>query len=331
MDLAGLPKIELHLHLDCSLSFEEVKRLDPAISFEEYRNSFVAPVNCLDLSEYIKRAIPAIQLMQSEEALEAVTLDLFEQLARDSILYAEIRFAPLEHTREGLSVEEVVRSVERAVQRGIRETGIEVRVILCTLRHYNARQSLQTVELVEQFRTGLVVGFDIAADEAGYPIDAHLAAFQYAQRHGIPCTAHAGEACGADSVWETLEHFHPQRIGHGVRSVEDPALVEHLARRQIHLEVCPTSNLQTKVFRQMCDHSIGRLYAAGVPLSINTDGRTISDVDLTREYGKLVEVFGWTAAEFLRCNLYALEAAFLSEAEKRPLREKLLSGFKQPS
>ncbi|MCB0620940.1 MAG: adenosine deaminase, partial [Saprospiraceae bacterium] len=258
MDLAGLPKIELHLHLDCSLSFEVVKRLDPAISFEEYRNSFVAPVNCLDLSEYIKRAIPAIQLMQSEEALEAVTLDLFEQLARDSILYAEIRFAPLEHTREGLSVEEVVRSVERAVQRGIRETGIEVRVILCTLRHYNARQSLQTVELVEQFRTGLVVGFDIAADEAGYPIDAHLAAFQYAQRHGIPCTAHAGEACGADSVWETLEHFHPQRIGHGVRSVEDPALVEHLARRQIHLEVCPTSNLQTKVFRQMCDHSIGR-------------------------------------------------------------------------
>lgn len=183
--------------------------------------------------------------MQTTEQLRLVTADLFEQLQRDNVIYAEIRFAPLLHTEKGLSAEEVVGTVEDALATASQATGVGAHLILCTLRHFSEAQSLQTVQLVKQFRGTRVAGFDIAADEAGYPVDAHIAAFDYAADNNIPCTAHAGEARGSDSVWETLEHFRPSRIGHGVRSIEDPALLEHLREQNTHLEVCATCNIQT--------------------------------------------------------------------------------------
>lgn len=175
--------------------------------------------------------------MQTQKALRLVTLDMFDQLKRDHVIYAEIRFAPLKHLKQGLTAEQVVAAVDSAVDEGIRKTGIQVGVILCTLRHFNSEQSMQTVRLAEKFRSSHIVGFDIAGNEAGYPIDEHIAAFRYANDHGIPCTAHAGEAKGPNSVRETLNNFHPTRIGHGVRSIEDTALVRHLREKDILLEV----------------------------------------------------------------------------------------------
>ena len=148
-------------------------------------------------------------------------------------------------------------------------------------------------------------------------------AFRYAIDHGLHRTAHAGEARGPDSVWETLREFQPSRIGHGVRSIEDPALVEHLIRERIHLEVCPTSNLQTGISREYTEHAVDDLYRAGVPLSINTDTRTITNITLTEEYRNLEQHFGWTAADLLACNQAAVEAAFVEESTKRELRERL--------
>lgn len=328
MDFSSLPKIELHLHLDCSLSFDVVKKLNPVITPEEYRQNFVAPPKCTGLADYITRARAAIELMQTEEALRWVTADLFEQLQADHVIYAEMRFAPLEHLREGLSPEHVVQTVQEAVAQGSRETGISAGLILCTLRHYSEAQSMETVRLVEQFSGTTVVGFDIAADEAGFPIDHHKAAFQYAYEKGIPCTAHAGEACGADSVWETLRHFHPRRLGHGVRSAEDTRLLDFLKQHHIHLEVCPTSNIQTNVYPTITDHTVDKIYRHGVSLSINTDARTISDTTLTAEYRQLEQVFGWGKPELLQCNLMAVEAAFAREEIKESLRQKLQNGYK---
>lgn len=328
MNFSALPKIELHLHLDCSLSYAVVKKLNPAITPEAYRQNFVAPPKCTDLADYITRAQAAIELMQTEEVLRWVTADLFEQLQADHVIYAEMRFAPLEHLREGLSPEQVVQTVQEAVAQGSRETGIPAGLILCTLRHYSEAQSLETVRLVEQFSGTTVVGFDIAADEAGFPIDHHKAAFQYAYEKGIPCTAHAGEACGADSVWETLRHFHPRRIGHGVRSAEDTRLLDFLKQHHIHLEVCPTSNIQTNVYPKITDHTVDKIYRHGVSLGINTDGRTISNTTLTAEYRQLEQVFGWGKAELLQCNLMAVDAAFAREEIKESLRQKLRNGYK---
>lgn len=327
MDFKRLPKIELHLHLDCSLSYQVVQKLNPAISKQEYEHTFKAGGHCHSLLDYLERAVRGVELMQDAGALEAVTLDLFHQLKADGVVYAEIRFAPYLHLLEGLKPEEVVEVVDHAVRKGSEKTGIEAGLILCTLRHFSEAQSLHTVQLVEAFKGREVVGFDIAADEAGYPIDQHISAFRFAREHGLHVTAHAGEACGPPSVWETLANFYPSRIGHGVRSIEDPQLIEHLKKEGIHLEVCPTSNLQTGIYENMAEHPADKLYKAGISMSINTDGRTISNVSLDDEYRKLSRNFGWTQQELLRCNLFALEAAFTSEKKKKKIKEQLINAW----
>jgi adenosine deaminase len=316
-----LPKVELHLHLDCSLSYEAVSRLAPHISRAEYDTEFVAPPQCASLADFLTRAPRGFQLMQTEDALRLVTEDLFEQLRRDKVIYAEIRFAPLLHLLEGLTPESVVAIVDRTTEQCIRSTGIEARLILCTLRHFTQAQSLETAHLVRQFKGTRVAALDIAGDEAGFPIAPHIPAFRYAIDHGLHRTAHAGEASGATSVWETLRAFEPTRIGHGVRSIEDPVLVQHLKHERIHLEVCPTSNVQTRTCLTHADHPVDRLFRAGVSLGINTDTRTITNVTLEHEYLRLREQFHWTDEDLLACNREALRAAFIDE----PTRARLLA------
>jgi adenosine deaminase len=316
-----MPKVELHLHLDCSMSYQAVSRLVPSISRREFDAEFIAPPQCASLADFLTRAPRGFQLMQSEDALRLVTEDLFEQLSQDGVIYAEIRFAPLLHTAAGLTPEAVVAAVDRAAEQCIEATGIEARLILCTLRHFDRAQSLLTAQLVECFKGSRVVALDIAGDEAGFSIDAHIPAFRYALDHGLGRTAHAGEARGAGSVWETLRAFAPSRIGHGVRSIEDASLVEHLRRERIHLEVCPSSNVQTRAFLTYGAHPVDRLLRAGVSLGINTDARTIANVTLDQEYDRLRQHFGWGAEDLLACNREALRAAFLDE----PLRAGLLA------
>jgi adenosine deaminase len=323
MDIDSLSKAELHLHLDCSLSYDVVRRIDPSVTEGAYREEFIAPAKCSSLVEFLTRAPRGVALMQTEEQLRLVTLDVFEQLQRDNVIYAEIRFAPLLHLQKGLTPEQVVEAVNAATEEGMRQTGIEARLILCTMRHYSEEQSLQTVKLVERYQGTLVAALDIAGDEAGCPIVPHVKAFQYAQEKGLARTAHAGEAAGPESVWETLRLLQPSRIGHGVHSIKDPMLVDHLREHHIHLEMCPTSNVQTDAVDTYADHPIERLFEAGVPLNVNTDTRTIADITLDEEYRRMHETFGWDAQRFLETNLAAVEAAFLPEDVKERLRSRL--------
>ena len=328
MDLKRLPKIELHLHLDCSLSYKAVARLDASVSREEYCRDYVAPARCTNLADFLARAPKGFKLMQSEAALRAVTEDLFEQLVDDGVVYAEIRFAPLLHMEQGLTAERVVAVVERAADEFARATGVEAGLILCTLRHFSEEQSLQTARLVEQFRGSRVVALDIAGDEAGFPLDAHVGAYRFAQEHGLARTAHAGEACGPESVWETLRLLDPQRIGHGVRSIEDARLVEHLKSEGIHLEVCPSSNVQiVPEIARWEEHPVNRLYRAGVSLNVNTDTRMLTPVTLSGEYEGMARVFGWGVEEFLKTNLMGVDAAFASDGVKEALRKRVGAGF----
>lgn len=327
MNFQSLPKIELHLHLDCCLSYKVVQQLNPGISYESYYDSFVAPPKCTDLADYITRAVKGFELMQTREQLRMVTLDLFEQLEADNVIYAEMRFAPLQHILKGLSPEQVIQSVNDAVQEGIDKTGIQARIILCTLRHYSEEQSMKTVRLVEQFKGSYVAGFDIAANEAGFPVTSHIKAFQFANENKLNCTAHAGEAKGAESVWETLNHFRPSRIGHGVRSIEDKSLLEFLKQQYIHLEVCPTSNIQTNVFDTIENHSADKIYRSGVSMSINTDARTISNITLANEYALLQKTFNWTKEHFVKCNLEAIEHAFIDDSLKQELSREIKSAY----
>lgn len=328
-DPRALPKIELHLHLDCSLSYDAVSRLAPPVTREEYNRSFIAPARCANLADYLTRSRKGFGLMQTAPALTLVTEDVFQQLVTDGVIYAELRFAPLLHTEQGLTPEQVVEIVDRATERMIRETAVEARLILCTLRHFTAAQSMATVRLVEKFRGSRVVALDLAGDEAGFPLDAHTDAYRYAKEHGLFRTAHAGEGSGPESVWETVRSLAPTRIGHGTRSIEDPQLVDFLQRERIHLELCPSANVQ--IIPSIADwehHPIDRLYRAGVSLNANSDSRMLTRTTLIREYEGLQRVFGWGQEQFLKTNLMAVDAAFVENGIKEKLRTALMEAYK---
>lgn len=327
-----LPKVELHLHLDCSLSFDVVNKLRPQISEIEYKKHFIAPAKCLDLADFLKCASSGINLMQTEFELRSVVEDLFNQLKSENVIYTEIRFAPLQHLNRGLSAEEVVEIVADSIKSSAESSQVQAKLILCTLRHFSEAESLKTIKLVESFiNKSCVAGFDLAADEAGFPINNHIKAFEYAVKKDIPRTAHAGEAKGAESVWESLENFKPQRIGHGVRSIEDASLINYLVNNQIHLEVCPTCNIQTNVFKEYYEHPIDFLYSKGVSVGINTDARSLVNISLSEEYSKLMKVFNWEIIDLFKCNQNALNHAFISEEEKKVLQRKLETGYKNYS
>lgn len=329
MDFLEVPKVELHLHLDCSLSYEVVKKIKPSVSLQEYKERFIAPDKCLDLADYLKRAYRGIELMQTQEQLELVTLDLYRQLFEDGVIYAEIRFAPLLHLEHGLSPDKVVRSVLNASLKGKEIYGIDGGIILCTLRHFNETQSMITANLCSKYYGEGVVGFDIAADEAGYSISEHITAFQAISEQGIPSTAHAGEAKGADSIRETLKYLNPSRIGHGVRSTEDSDLLQWIIDQNIHLEVCPTSNIQTDVYDTIRSHTIDSLYRAGASISVNTDSRTVSKVTLSSEYELLRKEFHWSPDHFKRCLMNAIDHAFTSARKKVELRNIISKAFEK--
>ncbi len=328
MDFATFPKVELHVHLDCSLSYKVVSKIDPSISKQTYESEFIAPPHCKDLADFLTRAIKGISLMQTEENLRLVTIDLFEQFKQDNVIYAEIRFAPFEHIRKGLTPHQVVQTINDTVEQCKKDFDIEARIILCTLRHFPEDISMATIKLVEEFQGSNVVGFDIASDEAGSPIDAHVKAFQYAYEKEIPCTAHAGEALGSDSIWETIDEFKPKRIGHGVRCTEDPNLMEYLKEEKYHLEICPTSNIQTNIYKNFRHHAINKIYDFGISCGVNTDTRTITNITLNEEYRKLHQTFQWDKAKYLHCNLEAIKHAFLPEEKKIALRMKIWKGYR---
>ncbi|MEQ7127199.1 adenosine deaminase [Actinopolymorpha sp. B11F2] len=318
MDLAAAPKIELHSHLDCCLSFEAAHRIEPSITREHYDRNFVAPPRCPSLADYLAYTMNYRRLLQSERALRIAVADVFAQMAADGIVYAELRFAPLIHTESGaMSADEVVACVSEETVRQIAATGVEATLILCTLRDYSAEQSIETARLVERHaKSGPVAGMDIAGDEIAYPLKVHVPAFDFVREAGLGITVHAGEAGGPESVHEALDVTGTTRIGHGVRSVEDPELVARLAESGVHLEMCPTCNVQTSAVESYESHPVDRLRRAGVRVGISTDTRAVTDVRLRQEYERLAATFDWTSGDFAQVNRNALDAAFATPEVK---------------
>jgi adenosine deaminase len=324
MNLSELPKIELHSHLDCCLSYDAVHRIDPAITREQYDRQFVAPEKCVSLAEYLTYTFSYRNLLQSERALRIAVEDVFMQMATDGIIYAELRFAPLVHIEQGLSPDDVVRIVADETTSQIKQTGIEASLILCTLRNYSAEQSMETAQLVTRYAGSTpVAALDIAGDEIAHPLDPHVPAFRHVSDAGFGITVHAGEAGGPESVSEALDKTGTRRIGHGVHSIDDADLVARLKTDRIHMEICPICNVQTNAVPTLAEHPVDRLYRAGVPIGISTDTRAVTNTRLTLEYEQLRDVFGWTKADFAAVNRNALDAAFASDAVKQRLTTRL--------
>ena len=265
--------------------------------------------------------------MQTKENLELIVEDLFKQLKNDNVIYAEIRFAPLLHCDKNLTESEVVKIVSDSSLLCSKKYEIDYGLILCTLRHYTKDQSIRTAKLVNDFSENGIVGFDIAADEAGYPIDNHIDAFDYVNQNKLNITAHAGEAKGPESIWETIQKLHATRIGHGVRCTEDNVLVDFLAENNYHLEICLTSNLKTKTFNSYSEHTLNKIYDSSISLSLNTDGRTISNTTLSKEYLIAYKEFNWDLKKLKKTNLEAIKFSFSSEEIKDKLIKIINSSY----
>ena len=265
MNLKNIPKVELHLHLDGSVRLDTASMLTGK-SIEEVRSLMIAKEKCHDLNEYLTKFNLANEIMQSQENLTRVAKELVEDLKNENVIYSEVRFAPLLHTKKGLTGEEVIE----AVLLGLKDEDLKVNLILCMMRQFSFEDNLKTIELAIKYLDKGVVAIDLAGAEALYPTANFERLFQIAKDNNISFTIHAGEADGKDSILSAI-NFKTKRIGHGVRCIEDKETLDMINKNNITLEVCPTSNIQTDIFENYHDHPIRKLYDMNILVTINVD------------------------------------------------------------
>ena len=331
--LQAMPKAELHLHLDGSLrpvTALELARTrahvdDAPATLPAMRERLVAPEHCADQAELLRAFDLPIALLQDAEALEWVAAELVADIAGDGTTYAEIRWAPSLHTQRGLSLREGIAAVARGANAAARAAAIDVRLIAVALRTHDADTALDVARTAETFLPDGLTGFDIAGVEAAAP-DPLLfeAAVGVARAVGLGITCHAGEWGGARQVWRALE-LRPWRIAHGAPAADDPTLCQELTERDVTLDICPTSNRQAGIGRDDREAPLPRLLRAGVPVTINTDDRTVSDLTLVRELERAVLQLGVTPSEITTAMRRAYASAFLHHDEE--LRAELQQAF----
>lgn len=309
--------IDLHIHLDGSLSLASARALAEmqgiALPEDDEALSRMLRVsdNCQSLNEYLEKFALPLTLLQTSEAISEAVLRLCRELAEQGLAYAEIRFAPQLHCERGLTQDAVVE----AAIRGMKKSGFYASLILCCMRGGdNLQKNLLTVEVASRFLGKGVCAIDLAGAEALYSTDSFAEVFEYARSLSIPFTVHAGEADGPESVYAALS-FGARRIGHGVRSAEDGALLKCLAESGVVLELCPTSNLNTRVFERIEDYPLRKLLDAGVRVTLNTDNTSVSNTTLAREYQLIADTFSLTDSELAHLLQNSKEAAFCNQME----------------
>ena len=343
------PKVLLHDHLDGGLRPSTVIDLADISAYKELPSSNVEKLsewfhegaNRRDLNLYLETFAHTVGVMQDEYSCHRVAKECAEDLAEDGCVYAEIRFAPSLFTTQKLSVHEVMEAVLSGFSEGSSGTNLTLRTIITAMRTSNDSKTI--AEAAVDFRDKGVVGFDIAGREAGYPPTDHLEAFQLLQRENFHFTIHAGEAFGLPSIWEAVQYCGAERLGHGVRIIDDieldssgnyilGSLASFIRDRRIPLELCPTSNIHTGAVQSLEEHPIGLLKELGFRVTVNTDNRLMSNVSMTSELLSLNKAFGWDLDDFSWLTVNAMKSAFLPFDERIHLIEKVIKpGWKNLS
>ena len=321
-----MPKAELHLHLDGSLRIEtaldlaRTRGVDAPVDVAGMADALIAPMPCADQAELLRAFDLPIALMQDAEALERVTAELVESKAADRVRYVEVRWGPLLHVAGGLSLDAGIAAVCRGAADAAARTGTVVRLICTALRSHDPAANLVLAETAARFRDQRLTGWDLAGPEAAYPDPmAHAAAFAAAHAGGLRITLHAGEWGGAAQVRRALA-LDPERIAHGPVAIDDPELCAELIARGVTLDLCPTSNWQAGIVPSIAAHPLARLHRAGVPVTLNTDDTTVSDLTLSDEYVRAVELVGLTIPELWAIDRHALDVAFADDADLAAVR-----------
>ena len=334
------PKVVLHDHLDGGLRPATIIELAadtgyaglPTTDADELAEWMLRGANRKDLTLYLETFAHTVGVMQTAEAIHRVARECAEDLAADGCVYAEVRFAPELHTEQGLDLDAVIEAVLAGFAEGSAGTELTICAICSAMRQTD--RSFDVAQAAVRWRDRGVVGFDIAGPEDGFPPDDHLLAFQYCQRENFHITIHAGEAYGPRSIWKAVQWCNAERLGHGIRIVEDithDGGERHLGRlanlirdRRIPLEVCPTSNVNTGVVDRLEDHPIDLLIQLRFRVTVNTDNRLMSGVSMSSEMAALVEAFdyGWDRLRWLTVN--AMKSSFLPFRERLQIIEQVI-------
>ncbi|ACZ84277.1 adenosine deaminase [Streptosporangium roseum] len=335
-EIRRAPKVLLHDHLDGGLRPETIVELAagsgydrlPTTDVDGLRTWFREASDSGSLERYLETFDHTVGVMQTRESLVRVAAECAEDLAADGVVYAEVRYAPEQHTSAGLSLEEVIEAVQEGFRAGSEGRGIRVGTLLTAMRHQ--ARSREIAELAVRYRDVGVAGFDIAGAEAGYPPTRHLDAFEYLQRENAHFTIHAGEAFGLPSIWQAIQWCGADRLGHGVRIIDDITvsgegeaklgrLAAYVRDKRIPLEMCPTSNLQTGAATSIAEHPIGLLRRLNFRVTVNTDNRLMSGTSVSEEFAKLSEAFGYGWDDMQWFTINAMKSAFLPFDERLAL------------
>ena len=345
--IAKIPKVLLHDHLDGGLRPSTVLELAAETGYgdlpfdepEALGRWFHDGADRKSLPLYLEGFRHTIAVMQTEEALERVAYESLEDLAKDNVVYAELRFAPHFHTANGLGLDAVMLSVLRGLRRARADYGIEFGLIVSALRNQDSELSLKLVELALAYRGQGCVGFDLAGEEAGHPAKEHLRAFQLAKRMNFSITIHAGESFGPESIWQALQYCGAHRIGHGTRLIENlvvyegkvvkiGSLAQYILDHRIPLEICLQSNVHTGATPSIEEHPFRRFLDLGFRLTLNTDNRLMSATTMSDEYLVAVEQFGLGLDDLETITINGMKSAFAHYDDRcRLIFQKVKAGY----
>ena len=345
IDVAALPKVLLHEHLDGGLRPQTVVELADAHGYAglptrdpgDLAAWFHRGAQRGNLPEYLEGFAHTIAVMQTPESLERVAWEFIEDMRDDGVVYSEVRFAPVYHTQRGLTQDEVVRAVLRGLERAGRAHGVEWGLIICAMRHM--QHSLEAAELAIRHRDAGVVGFDLAGGEHGFPPKRHIDAFHAVQRANFNITIHAGEAYGSDSIWQALQYCGAHRLGHGTRLRDDivvgddgnvtfGTLAQYVLDHRIPLEMCILSNVHTGACEHIEEHPFGFFFRRGFRVCINTDDRLMSDTSMTKETTLATGLFDLSLKDLEKLSLNAMKSAFIDyDTRLRIIQEVIRPGF----
>jgi adenosine deaminase len=325
--LRGLPKTDLHVHLDGSLRPETIWDLAqaddvelPADSADGVRRWFTQELPERDLVGYLSRFDVTTSVMQTPEALERIAFELVEDAAAENVWYMEVRYAPILSTKRGLSPRQVVDAVERGLRHGQQvHPRTQAHQIICGLRHFEPERAVRMAALAVEYKGRGVLAFDLAGAEIDNPAKRFREAFYLVRHANLNVTVHAGEAYGPESIHQALHWAGAHRIGHGVRLREDPDLLEYVRDHRIPLEMCPTSNVQTGAVDSIGEHPIREYFDRGLRVTVNTDNRLMSDTTMTNEIELLVDRLDFDLEQIKKLLLNGFKSAFLRYPERKAL------------
>jgi adenosine deaminase len=322
VDVAALPKVDIHLHLEGAIRpatvvdlareneidfpYRTADELERALRFDNF-------LRFLEMFQLVNRCLA------KPRDFERISRELVEDLAAQNVVYAEVRYAPMHPMLRGMSFDDVTAAVVEGLCQGAGETGLETALICGLTRQWDF--CLETARQAVRWAGRGLHAIDIGGDEAGFPARQFVGVYREARKGGLQLTAHAGEAAGPESVWDAVQLLGVRRIGHGIRSIEDPRLLDFLRTEGVTLEVCPTSNVRTGVVSGYARHPLRRLHEAGVRVTLNSDDPAMFQTDTASEYAVAAREFGFTEAELRQLTRNAIEAGFCPAEVK----ERLLS------